>query len=183
MSQQMSGGSRGDRCAGRSSVSAAAEQVSQQHAVGVSGRRGAGRQHPEIAQNRRRPPRSPVEAVLVASDANETVIKLGASSAEIGEVIKVITSIAEQTNLLALNATIEAARAGDAGKGFAVVASEVKDLARKTATSSEEIGRKIATIQADTAGRGPGHRPDHRRSFSGSTRSRRSSRRRSRSRP
>lgn len=42
----------------------------------------------------------------------------GESSAEIGQVIKVITSIAEQTNLLALNATIEAARVGEAGKGI-----------------------------------------------------------------
>jgi methyl-accepting chemotaxis protein len=75
---------------------------------------------------------------------------LGASSAEIGEVIKVITSIAEQTNLLALNATIEAARAGEAGKGFAVVANEVKDLARKTARSSEKIGENISAIQRDT---------------------------------
>jgi methyl-accepting chemotaxis protein len=31
-----------------------------------------------------------------------------------------------------------------------VVAGEVKDLARKTATSSEEIGRKIGSIQQDT---------------------------------
>jgi methyl-accepting chemotaxis protein len=77
------------------------------------------------------------------------VLRLGTSSAEIGEVIKVITSIAEQTNLLALNATIEAARAGEAGKGFGVVATEVKDLARRTALSSEKIGRNIATIQSD----------------------------------
>ena len=78
--------------------------------------------------------------------------KLGQSGAEIGKVIKLITSIAEQTNLLALNATIEAARAGEAGKGFAVVASEVKELAKETAKATEEIGRKIEAIQRDTAG-------------------------------
>jgi hypothetical protein len=61
-----------------------------------------------------------------------TVSKLGESRAEIGQVIKVITSIAQQTNLLALNAAIEAARAGEAGKGFAVVANEVKELAKQT---------------------------------------------------
>src|SRR5580658_5823383 len=69
-----------------------------------------------------------VGAVETAQAATVTVAKLGNSSAEIGEVIKVITVIAQQTNLLALNATIEAARAGEAGKGFAVVANEVKEL-------------------------------------------------------
>jgi methyl-accepting chemotaxis protein len=78
--------------------------------------------------------------------------KLGESSVEIGNVIKVITSIAEQTNLLALNATIEAARAGDAGKGFAVVASEVKDLAQETARATEDIGARVTAIQQDTGG-------------------------------
>ena len=88
-------------------------------------------------------------AVRAAETANATVSKLGASSAEIGQVIKVITSIAQQTNLLALNATIEAARAGEAGKGFAVVANEVKELAKKTAKATEDISRKIETIQVD----------------------------------
>ncbi|MGZ4607022.1 MAG: methyl-accepting chemotaxis protein [Blastococcus sp.] len=79
-----------------------------------------------------------------------TVAKLGESSAEIGNVLKVITSIAEQTNLLALNATIEAARAGEAGTGFAVVANEVKELAQETARATEDIVRRVEAIQADT---------------------------------
>jgi methyl-accepting chemotaxis protein len=92
------------------------------------------------------------KAVQTAQSASATMGKLGDSSAEIGEVIKVITSIAEQTNLLALNATIEAARAGEAGKGFAVVANEVKELAKQSAKATEDISSKITAIQTDTKG-------------------------------
>jgi methyl-accepting chemotaxis protein len=90
------------------------------------------------------------QAVESVSHTNEIVGQLGDSSAEIGQVIKLITSIAEQTNLLALNATIEAARAGEAGKGFAVVAGEVKELAQETAKATEDIGARIAAIQQGT---------------------------------
>lgn len=90
------------------------------------------------------------EAVELAQRTDASIRKLSASSADIGNVIKLINSVAEQTNLLALNATIEAARAGDAGKGFAVVANEVKELAKETNKATEEIQHRIDAICTDT---------------------------------
>jgi methyl-accepting chemotaxis protein len=90
------------------------------------------------------------QAVGAAQATSETIARLGASSTQIGDVVKLITAIAEQTNLLALNATIEAARAGETGKGFAVVAGEVKELASRTARATEDISRQVEVIQADT---------------------------------
>ena len=89
-------------------------------------------------------------AVDASESARQTIDRLGASSAQISEVIQVISAIAQQTNFLALNATIEAARAGEAGKGFAVVANEVKELAKRTRRATEEIGKSIEAIRADS---------------------------------
>jgi methyl-accepting chemotaxis protein len=92
------------------------------------------------------------EAVATAEHTSEVMTRLGESSAEIGNVVKLITSIAAQTNLLALNATIEAARAGEAGRGFAVVAGEVKELAQETSRATDDISERIQAIQSDTQG-------------------------------
>jgi methyl-accepting chemotaxis protein len=89
-------------------------------------------------------------AVTTTEAAKASMNRLGESSFEIGNVVKVITAIAERTNLLALNAAIEAARAGGAGQGFAVVANEVKELAKQTAKETENIGQRTLHIQRDT---------------------------------
>ncbi len=76
--------------------------------------------------------------------------QLGQAAREIGKVTETITNISSQTNLLALNATIEAARAGEAGKGFAVVANEIKELARQTASATDDIKARISGVQVST---------------------------------
>jgi methyl-accepting chemotaxis protein len=131
-------------------VSAASEQVSKNVHTVATGVEQMSEGFREIAKNAGESSRVAARAVKATEITNRTIAKLGASSSEIGQVIKVITTIAEQTNLLALNATIEAARAGEAGKGFAVVANEVKELAKEAARASEDIGRRIEAIQDDT---------------------------------
>ena len=92
------------------------------------------------------------QACAAAQEARANVDRLRESSAAIGNVVHLIAQIARQTTLLALNSTIEAARAGAAGKGFAVVATEVKALAVQTQSATEEITKKIDTLQKDAAG-------------------------------
>ena len=133
-------------------VSAASTQVSKNVHTVATGVEEMSASIREIAKNAAEAAKVATTAVKVATSTNDTVGKLGESSAEIGKVIKVITSIAQQTNLLALNATIEAARAGEAGKGFAVVANEVKELAKETAKATEDISQRIEAIQRDTRG-------------------------------
>jgi methyl-accepting chemotaxis protein len=133
-------------------VSSAVEQVSQNIQTVSTATEEMSSSIKEISKNASEAAEVASSAARLAGSTTATMTKLSESSAEIGNVIKVITSIAEQTNLLALNATIEAARAGEAGKGFAVVANEVKELAKETAKATDDIGQKVQAIQQDAKG-------------------------------
>lgn len=84
-------------------------------------------------------------------DSGEVIDRLDKRSRQIGEILTVIDEVTEQTELLSLNAAILASQAGEHGKGFAVVADEIKDLAERTASSTQEISKLISTVQSEVA--------------------------------
>lgn len=79
----------------------------------------------------------------------DRIVRIGESSGQMTDIIKIINNISDRINLLALNASIEAARAGEAGRGFAVVADEISKLADQTATSIKGIDQLIRKTNAE----------------------------------
>ena len=148
VSQQITANSE-ETSAQANAVSAATEEVNRNLQTVATATEEMSASISEIAKNATESARVAASAMNTATETNAIVTKLGESSAEIGQVIKVITSIAQKTDLLALNATVEAARAGEVGAGFAVVANEVKELAKQTSNATEDISRKIDAIQTD----------------------------------
>lgn len=78
---------------------------------------------------------------------NQHIEEIGATSAEIINILDSIKSIADETKMLGLNAAIEAARAGDAGKGFGVVAEEIRKLSESSKQTAEQIRQLTHVIE------------------------------------
>ncbi|MDO9712964.1 methyl-accepting chemotaxis protein [Paracraurococcus lichenis] len=90
------------------------------------------------------------EAMHQAGSTRQCVDTMANLAQEVADTVGLISDIASQIRMLALNAAIEAAKANEAGKGFAVVAAEVKQLAAQTASATEVIGGRIASMRQTT---------------------------------
>ena len=86
-------------------------------------------------------------SVEKAEAADSKAASLANATNKTKSVVEIISNIAEQINLLSLNASIESARAGEAGKSFAVVAGEIKELARVTGISIDDINRLLGDME------------------------------------
>ena len=132
------------------SMSAAATQITQSTTTVAASMEEMSSSIHEVARNCAQESVIARKADTQARQTRELMGKLDDSARQIGKVVELINRIAEQTNLLALNATIEAASAGEAGRGFAVVANEVKELARQSASATEDIRKQVELIQNNT---------------------------------
>lgn len=84
----------------------------------------------------------------IAQDTLATMRKIEESSMEISSIINLIDQITAQTRILSINASIEASKSGEFGRGFAIISEQIRNLANRSAISSEKI-RIIILNSAD----------------------------------
>ncbi len=85
---------------------------------------------------------------------SKRIKRLGESSQEVGDIVRLMNDIAEQTNILALNASIQTSGGSGGGAGggrsFERVIDEVQQLALRSAEASRKIDILVRAIQTDT---------------------------------
>jgi methyl-accepting chemotaxis protein len=74
------------------------------------------------------------------------VSQIGVQAESLRDNAAEVRGIAMQIRILTLNAAIEAARAGSAGAPFAVIVSDMRQLAMRTADTSEQISKQTALL-------------------------------------
>lgn len=77
------------------------------------------------------------------------VLLLGERSKAATDLVRMIEEMSHQTDLLAVNAAIEASKAGEAGEGFRVVAQGVRQLAERSAETTERVRQLLLEIQSE----------------------------------
>lgn len=132
------------------SISATSTEMSQNMTTVLESVEGIETSTNEVADKSKNSTDVAYKAKEMSENTKVIMEELSLSAHEIGEVTEMIKELAQKTNLLALNANIEAASAGEAGKGFAVVANEIKELAKQSADSAQEIAMKVTGIQENT---------------------------------
>lgn len=81
---------------------------------------------------------------------SKRIKRLGESSQEVGDIVRLMNDIAEQTNILALNASIQTSSISGSGRSFERVTDEVQQLAQRSAEASRKIDVLVRAIQTDT---------------------------------
>jgi twitching motility protein PilJ len=114
------------------------------------------RKSQEISQAGAKTVRATIEDMVAIREQIQATSKrlkrLGESSQEVGDIVRLMNEIAEQTNILALNASIQTTAGASTGNsgGFRRLADEMQQLAQQAAGASRKIDVLIRTMQADT---------------------------------
>ncbi len=97
--------------------------------------------------------RSAIEDMVAVREqiqaTSKRIKRLGETSQEVGDIVRLMNDIAEQTNILALNASIQTTGSG-AVKSFERVTDEVQQLAQRSAEANHKIDVLVRAIQTDT---------------------------------
>jgi len=80
---------------------------------------------------------------------SKRIKRLGESSQEVGDIVRLMNDISEQTNILALNASIQTSGSAS-GRSFERVTDEVQQLAQRSSEASRKIDVLVRAIQNDT---------------------------------